>query len=77
MVAMRVCVKCMASTASKNMAMQERSVRLVSCLTSRYITGSMRTPISAPMKRQPNGVMPNSSMPIIISVLPSGGCVHS
>ena len=27
----------------------------VSCLASRYITGSISTPISAPMNRQPNG----------------------
>ena len=75
--AMRVCVKCIESTVSRNIATNDSFVDFVSCLTRRYISGTISTPISAPMKRQPNGVMPNSSMPIIISVLPSGGCVHS
>ena len=57
---MRVCVKCMESTAIKNIAMNESFVDFVSCFAIRYITGSISTPISAPMNRQPNGVMPKS-----------------
>ena len=43
-------------------------------LSSMYMTGSIRTPIRAPEKRQPNGVMPKSEMPIAMMSLPSGGC---
>ena len=75
--AMRVWVKCMLSSAIRHMAMKDSFVDLVSCLASRYISGTISTPISAPMKRQPKGVMPKSSTPSIISTLPRGGCVHS
>ncbi len=77
MVAMRVWVKCMESSAIRAMAMKDSRVSLVSCLASRYISGSIKTPTSAPMKRQPKGVMPKICMPTIISTLPSGGWVHS
>ena len=60
MVAMRVCVKCMESTLSRNMAVNDSFVDFVSCLVSRYISGTISTPINAPMNRQPKGVMPKS-----------------
>ena len=77
MVAMRVWVKCMESSARSSMARQETLVEAPSCLARRYITGSINTPISAPMNRQPKGVMPKRRMPTIISTLPRGGWVHS
>ena len=77
MVAMRVCVKCMLSSAIRHMARKERRTSFVSCFAIRYISGTIRTPISVPMKRQPNRVMPNRSMPTPISTLPSCGCVYS
>ena len=75
--AMRVWVKCMLSSANRLMAIRDSFVDLVSCMASRYISGSINTPTSAPMKRQPKGVMPKMRTPRLISTLPSGGCVHS
>ena len=70
-------MKCIESTASRNMATNESRESFVSCFAIRNISGSIRTPVSAPMKRQPNGVMPNSRMPTMISSLPRCGCDHS
>ena len=74
---MRVWVKCMASSAISVMAMKDSFVDFVSCFASRYIRGSISTPASVPMKRQPKGVMPKMRTPNDITSLPSGGCVHS
>ena len=49
----------------------------VSCRASRYSAGSIKTPMSAPANRHPNGVMPKMAMPTLIKSLPSGGCVVS
>ena len=74
MVAMRVWVKCIQSTAIRNMAANAPMRRLVTSLPSRYMLGSINTPASAPAKRQPKGVMPKIEMEKAISTLPSGGC---
>ena len=77
MVAMRVCVRCMKSNASS--AAPHHATRLSRNIrrSRSHINGSMATPKSVPMKRQPNGVMPKSTMPSERISLPSGGCETS
>ena len=77
MVAMRVCVKCMKSTANSAVQRNAYSLFLNRRLPNRYSTGSIATPTSAPMMRQPNGFMPKMAMPTAMMSLPSGGCEFS
>lgn len=77
MVAMRVWVRCMQSSASNAIAAKARSRLLVNCLANRYMNGSIRIPAMQPANRQPKGVMPKSAMHQDMSTLPRGGWVHS
>jgi hypothetical protein len=42
-----------------------------------YRIGSIRTPKSVPIKRQPKGTMPKRPMPMEMISFPRGGCVVS
>ena len=76
-VAMRVCVKCMKSAASST-AQQPGTKRPPKSLRAKtHSSGSISTPKSVPMKRQPKGVTPKSRIPTPIRSLPSGGWLIS
>ena len=70
---MRVCTKCMKSHANTAVHAVGTLRPPNSFLTKMYITGSISTPNSVPMKRQPKGDMPNMLTPSAIMSLPSGG----
>ena len=75
--ARRVCEKCMKSNAKIAVAQAQMSVEPNMRFRSVYSTGSISTPNRTPEKRQPNGFMPKSSMPMAMMSLPSGGCETS
>ena len=77
MVAMRVWVKCIKSKANSTMPAKARRVRPKSCLSRWYSTGSISTPNSAPMNRQPKGFIPKIRMPKEMMSLPRVGWVFS
>jgi len=77
MVAMRVWTKCMKSKAKMIAAQAVIALERVRRLRNTYSMGSISTPKSVPMKRQPKGVMPKMRMPMPMMSLPSGGCVIS
>ena len=77
MVAMRVWVKCMKSKAKSRVPAVHSRVRPNSCLSRWYSTGSISTPNSAPMNRQPKGFIPKIRMPKEMMSLPRVGWVFS
>ena len=77
MVAMRVCTKCMKSAAKTRVPSAGTAPPPYSFFKNAYISGSISTPKSVPVKRQPKGVMPKSRMPRPIRILPSGGWLIS
>ena len=77
MVARRVCVKCIKSKVNNTHASTASHLFLNILFANIYTTGTITTPKSVPINRQPNGTIPNISMPIPISTLPSGGWVVS
>ena len=46
-------------------------------LANKYMIGTINTPNKVPIKRHPNGFIPNMSTPQAMNILPSGGCVFS
>ena len=76
-VAMRVCTKCMPSSAISAQSIVAQVRFLNSSRPKKYIAGSISTPASVPAKRQAKGVMPISDTHQAIISLPSGGWVHS
>ena len=75
--AIRVCTKCMKSKAKMIVAQAVIALERVRRLRNTYSMGSISTPKSVPMKRQPKGVMPKRRMPMPIISLPRGGWVIS
>ena len=74
---MRVCTKCMKSKANTVLPAAATARYPNILFSSRYSSGSISTPRSVPMNRQPKGVMPNSRMPRERMALPRGGWVIS
>ncbi|MNC04951.1 hypothetical protein D3C75_524040 [compost metagenome] len=72
-----VCVKCMKSSANNPAARAAYLLFLNKRSAITYMRGNMATPNKVPIIRQPNGLTPNSSIPMAINNLPSGGCVFS
>ena len=76
-VAILVCVKCIKSNVNNSVIIVEIHVFLVIFFPRRYITGTIITPNKVPINLQPNGHIPNISIPIAMIAFPSGGCVIS
>ena len=64
----------MPSSAISAMAANPNSRFFVSSFPIRYMAGSIKTPASAPGKRQAKGVMPSFRIEKAMNTLPSGGC---
>ena len=77
MVAKRGWTKCMKSKANTVLPQAAAGRYPNMRFKSRYSAGSISTPNSVPMNRQPKGVMPNSRMPTDKMALPKGGWVIS
>ena len=63
----------MKSKANSTVPQKARAVRPKRFFRNTYRMGSISTPNSVPMNRQPKGVMPNSWMPRDMISLPRGG----
>ena len=72
-----VCTKCMKSEAKTTVPAAGTAFPPKSFFRNTYIIGSISTPKSVPLKRQPKGVIPNSAIPTEMISFPNGGWVIS
>jgi len=77
MVAIRERANCMQSKAIKMVTAAAARVFWKRVFPKAYITGNIRIPKTADIKRQPKGFMPKRRIPQEIIVLPRGGWVVS
>ena len=73
MVAMRVWTRCMKSKVNSAAPHKATGVLPNRFFKNTYSTGTISTPKSVPINRQPKGTMPNTMMPRDRMSLPRGG----